>query len=798
MAPLVRSCKRDFAPMPLDTTAIGGLINSLEEARRGCGQDRDTFARQLALEERNALLAEMAVRARRPDGSSASLLRVLLNFAPLRLSAAREAIVLLRTEALAGKPAALCLSELRVAVLCYWGRRQDVLMAAHRLDELLLLSDDIIGTLFGSGTTATAAASAWGSGCTALVKLLPTLLRAADSIHKELISADAGLDGDASSPPSTQLVERLLASPCVPHLALPLLSALEDTRLLPQQLDALRRRLHDLLSGNSLAIRPQLLSIGKHILARIEDPRGEEPRGGAHASSQRGAVRSSRRAGGVASSYGSTTGLADFEYFAAQGRALAAQVDRGQKGASHAGGSNDRGGRRGSRVSSEGGTWCELLLLLAGVIPTAELPELLWLVESALHHSPKLHASLYQHMRAATARIIASSGGSDDEQLSGGARFHATHAARLAVLLLLCRSAQPPALLDALQAHIGALAAAARAVAGAVQQTSNGGPPLTTRPRRQGWACLQQLLHTLVCMPAPATRTEALLDLANHMCESGEALAAAFAAVLDAARTDGDANVPPPRLVATTSRKSGGRSWQGPRAGAALLLALFGNVSESRQAIRRASLMRSLKRMRRRRRARALALLAVRRRGHAVTFAMHAHGAQLINWTSGLPTMPAESARAVLRSLLPLVPLHADFGRHLMLLLRKSLVAPDLRARGFAVHAFCTMLGTSMLADDNSDAQADIVLALRSACHLSPSLQACAYLEMARPLAASLPNEPSAAAMVYEMLLAPLQSLAAEETAQADGSAMAAETMAAVARPFDAAWASLSADECLE
>ena len=85
--------------MPLDTTAVSGLINSLEEARRGCDQDRDTFARQLALEERNALLAEMAVRARRPDGSSASLLRVLLNFAPLRLSAAREAIVLLRTEA---------------------------------------------------------------------------------------------------------------------------------------------------------------------------------------------------------------------------------------------------------------------------------------------------------------------------------------------------------------------------------------------------------------------------------------------------------------------------------------------------------------------------------------------------------------------------------------------------------------------------------------------------------------------------------------------------------------------------
>ena len=62
--------------------------------------------------------------------------------------------------------------------------------------------------------------------------------------------------------------------------------------------------------------------------------------------------------------------------------------------------------------------------------------------------------------------------------------------------------------------------------------------------------------------------------------------------------------------------------------------------------------------------------------------------------------MPPDAARATLVALLPLAPMHAEFGRHLLLMLRKALVAPEPRARSFAVHAFCALLASRTLADN--------------------------------------------------------------------------------------------------
>ena len=121
--------------------------------------------------------------------------------------------------------------------------------------------------------------------------------------------------------------------------------------------------------------------------------------------------------------------------------------------------------------------------------------------------------------------------------------------------------------------------------------------------------------------------------------------------------------------------------------------------------------------------------------------------------------MPPDAAHHVLSDLLPLVPLHAEFGRHMMMLLRKTLVAPDHRARALAVHGFCTILKMDLLAEDPS-AQADVVLALRSACALSPSLQARTYLRLREPLTAGAPRSAEAMGLLFGMLVEPLHYFA--------------------------------------
>ena len=66
-------------------------------------------------------------------------------------------------------------------------------------------------------------------------------------------------------------------------------------------------------------------------------------------------------------------------------------------------------------------------------------------------------------------------------------------------------------------------------------------------------------------------------------------------------------------------------------------------------------------------------------------------------WSSCLPSLPPAHATRVLGALLPLVPLHAGFGRHLLLLLRKLLGSPEPRCRRLAVAGWCELLRRGLL-----------------------------------------------------------------------------------------------------
>lgn len=227
------------------------------------GAELDDFARSLGDDERQSLLGELAVRATRSDSGVAALLRALLGAAPLRFAAAQEAMRLMRSEVLTGKAGVLCLTELRVALIQYWECRGAFHLGTHqssgppsepaesRLRDVLTMCEDVIAALVpqggaqahGRATSAELPTSAggsgyggWGDGCTAVLQLLPVLLRAADVVDTEvrwqLASAsgahaeDPGPRANAARPadesvPSSRFLERLLASEWQLRLVLP-------------------------------------------------------------------------------------------------------------------------------------------------------------------------------------------------------------------------------------------------------------------------------------------------------------------------------------------------------------------------------------------------------------------------------------------------------------------------------------------------------------------------------------------------------------------------------------------------
>lgn len=647
------------------------------------------FTSSLDDEERLGLLADFAARARRPDGAAAALLRALLASPALRLTAAREALRLMHMEKLSGKSAVLCLSELRIAVLRYWECRGKALSggypgdetnrfdphALQRLDDLLLLCEDLLAILLPADSTDAESGrdgsrangaigaddtpvssslptshhrpnrSGWGDGSLSAIQLLPTVMHAADAVHAELSPGEAEPSVDdplaqtplqllssaeaarevstaGQEPPSAQLIARLLTTRWDVHCALPVLTALEDVAMTRAQRAALRARLHAFLiqptqrraggcSSSSSptaavaahqqlvsSIRAQLLGIAKHILAHAD-----------RASLQ---AAGSRAVGSAAAS----------EWRATRAHVASSALPTCVSPRQHVG----SGGGDAALATDEASEWLALILRVASLILPAELPELLWLVESSLRHSPALRAALFCELRRSTAQLIMGGGtdGSSTQSVThgtGGASvsgrgvsqldatsdgsnervdaIYAEHMARLAVLMLLLqRTAQPPALMDALQAHLGA-AAAAIATA-----TMPSGCESEVAFARNGWVALQRLLRGLVCMPALSSRTEAVLDLAYSLCEAtSDLLGGALTETLgvfaagslchdntsagEGRRNDSEYRSSYRDVTATFITARGRRrgSCSAPHAGGVLLLALFGSVAESRPQI---------------------------------------------------------------------------------------------------------------------------------------------------------------------------------------------------------------------
>ena len=87
---------------------------------------------------------------------------------------------------------------------------------------------------------------------------------------------------------------------------------------------------------------------------------------------------------------------------------------------------------------------------------------------------------------------------------------------------------------------------------------------------------------------------------------------------------------------------------------------------------------------------------------------LHEHASQLQDWSCCLGTMPLRAARPAVSALLPLVPRHDAFGRHLLLLLRKLLVAPSRSGRALGAHAYCALLSQRLLPDEAAQRSAEI------------------------------------------------------------------------------------------
>jgi len=142
-------------------------------------------------------------------------------------------------------------------------------------------------------------------------------------------------------------------------------------------------------------------------------------------------------------------------------------------------------------------------------------------------------------------------------------------------------------------------------------------------------------------------------------------------------------------------------------------------------------------------------LLAI---SHAHLVELHSHVPQLLDWSVCLSTLPLDCATHVLVALLPLVPLHAGFARHLLLLLRKMLVSPEPRGRKLAVHGFSALLCASLLPEPA--AQQDAVLALRAAAAAaSPALQPHVFASLRGVVAARARVAPAAFALLLDSLL---------------------------------------------
>ena len=197
------------------------LIASADEG--GLDDEGDGFVEGLGAHERHDIIAQLEWQH---ATQAAPLLRALLKLPAMRLDAARAALCLIQSDRLSGKAAFLCLSELRIAIVLHWERREEqrapqLRLSGYsgrtpsrkapqsdpperRLEELVLLSEAVLDRILGDersdGDTRAARAEPhqavsptswmpaplrWGEGHGLVVQLLPPLLRAADAVNLE-------------------------------------------------------------------------------------------------------------------------------------------------------------------------------------------------------------------------------------------------------------------------------------------------------------------------------------------------------------------------------------------------------------------------------------------------------------------------------------------------------------------------------------------------------------------------------------------------------------------------------------
>ncbi|KAL1527106.1 hypothetical protein AB1Y20_015789 [Prymnesium parvum] len=618
----------------------------------------------LGAAERDDLVRQLATQ---PAPQLLPLLRALLSLPELRLLAVRTAIRLVQEGRLTGKLAFSCLSELRVAIARHWERRER-----------------------GGGGVRI--------GSMPPARPPPPRAEEQEARLQELLT----LCGDVLSsilPPSAVCGTRdeVAASRCVPAPA----GAWGE--------------------GHALAVQllPPLLRAADslHAATCAEQARARPP---APRCASLIRVGGTDLAEGHASKRALQPVLCAVEDFVLQREQRLLLMDKIQRILSQLSDAPHATPRHDQRT--EGARWASLLYQLVALCPAAELPPLIWSIETSLRHSsgesPRceggeavrlVESALSLALESVLLEAVRPAPHADASPHAVAPLPHgeAAHAAPLAaqcasLLLLLQRSPPPPHLAKSLHAL------------------------LLSHARRLGdtWGSQQRLVCALVSMPAMGARTELLLQLAVHLCHLPTSAPLGAFLMLEVF-----ASVPGAREE--------------------ILSFVFDSLSQE-DLVAQHPLWVAL-----------LQQLATRH-----LLALHAHAHQLHDWSCCLPALPLPTATAVLDALLPLVPLSAGFGRHLLLLLRKQLVSPELRHRHLAIYGFGSLLRRQLLRAEPSS-EADAALALRSALGLCPSSCVYALATLHAALAAAAPHDAEARAIVVDTLRA--QCARASALAWADG-----------------------------
>lgn len=601
-----------------------------------------------------------------------------------------------------------------------------------RLSELSELVDEVLLALeplaasAEPGVTAAVALEARA----AVLQLLPPLAHAADAAHAQVRAVAPAPSVDATPTPSGQMLERLLRAEWPLPLVGAVLAVMDEMGISAEHTPRLRSRVHSALAtwrADDGALSPQLLELAKWILAFADrDSRCASEAVGASSEETRTAYESVN------------WDCCELDHLEVVERPLSRMSgDSEDDQAQLDGATVDAGAAvRDDEVAAAivwRGSWLGLLFHVASLAGPRVLPEVLWLAESALRLSWSLRKAIVN----------------ETSELSGWLRSAGA-----------CRapSSITHPFYHALSSPSSTLAVCAL---GAVGEQRGGGAAwwslvheLAAAPSRQAsraaaarpsasyWAEMRTTLSALAALPALEPRCDLLLALALHPAaarpDTADAPPTSVSSAVGAEETpEGGAPAKNETLdadegadateAAEVYRAEGAdasawceavRSSEADAAspcGFLLLLMLFESVPSAREAILSAafqelSLAETGSPLQRAQAPLWCHLL------HAISLhhlmSLHSHAPRLIEWTECLSELPFALAEMVLRALLPLMPLHAGFRDHVMLMLRKLLGSAAAPARQLALRGLGELLRRGVLADEASNV--DALLALRS------------------------------------------------------------------------------------